>query len=490
MIFLTAEPGAGKTSVLSWLSNRRPDKPFAGLIGARFFCFEPIRPETPVIAPDASRVRPEDLWFSLLSQLREGLRRRLYELQVPLRNDLLTWGEARAHVLRLASAIGRERGQRFVFVIDGIDHAARAVTNDAAADRRFLCIACQAQMSLRSSQSACSSPGSPPHTMRINTRNGYRASIPRSGKSHCHRLQPDDVTALYDSANSKLPPQQRDEVVRLIVARAKGNTLATVFAVAETERAASLNDLAGRLDNRHLADGLNVYYDSIWQHMLLTAGDLAEGVDACLVGALSLARTGLSPSLLATHFENGSSPEAWWRTLLENLGPLLTAGDDGFRVRHNDVRVFLTTRFTQLLPERRQHVFSQLADYYRSPTSDRLTAHVQLFDLLAFAGRSAESARIFSVDWVIEAAAVGIETEQLYKECMMAVRGLPLLKDWALVGAVACASATVAAPWLCSGAIRSIFRLSGTPSSAVPSFRGDGTPLDAMDHQRTTCPCF
>lgn len=228
------------------------------------------------------------------------------------------------------------------------------------------------------------------------------------------------------------------------MARAKGNTLATVFAVAETERVASLDALAGRLDNRHLADGLNAYYHSIWQHMLSAAGDLASGVDACLVGALSLARTGLSPSLLADAFREWEQPAAWWRTLLENLGPLLLAGDDGFRVRHNDVRVFLTTRFTQLLPERRQHVVSQLADYYGSPASDRLTAHVQLFDLLAFAGRSAESARIFSVDWVIEAAAVGIETEKLYKECMMAVRGLPVLKDWTLVGAVACASATVA----------------------------------------------
>ena len=160
--------------------------------------------------------------------------------------------------------------------------------------------------------------------------------------------------------------------------------------------------------------------------------------------ALSLARRGLPPSLLADAFREWQQPEAWWRTLLENLGPLLTAGNDGFRVRHNDVRVFLTTRFAQLLPERRQHVVSQLADYYRSPISDRVMAHLQLFDLLAFADRSAETARIFSVDWVIEAAAVGIETEQLYKECMMAVRGLPLLKDWALVGAVACASATVA----------------------------------------------
>jgi hypothetical protein len=61
VFFLTAEPGAGKTSAISWLANRRVESPFAGRIGLRFFCFEPIRPEAPFIAPDASRVRPSEL---------------------------------------------------------------------------------------------------------------------------------------------------------------------------------------------------------------------------------------------------------------------------------------------------------------------------------------------------------------------------------------------------------------------------------------------
>ena len=96
VFFLTAEPGAGKTSAVSWLTNRRVESPFAGRIGLRFFCFEPIRPEAPFIAPDASRVRPGELWVSLLTQLREGLLGRLKALRVPVRNDLLTWEEASA----------------------------------------------------------------------------------------------------------------------------------------------------------------------------------------------------------------------------------------------------------------------------------------------------------------------------------------------------------------------------------------------------------
>jgi hypothetical protein len=126
VVFLTGEPGSGKTSVVSWLANRRTVSAFQGPIGIRFFCFEPIRPEQPFISPDSSRVQPEELWFSLLAQLRRGLEGRLRELNVPLRNAFLTWQEARAHVIRLADSLGREVGRRFVISIDGIDHAARA----------------------------------------------------------------------------------------------------------------------------------------------------------------------------------------------------------------------------------------------------------------------------------------------------------------------------------------------------------------------------
>ena len=126
VVFLTGEPGSGKTSAVSWLSNRRTENAFHGIIGIRFFCFEPIRPEQPFISPDASRVKPEELWFSLLTQLRRGLKGRLHEFKVPLRNAFLSWSEARGHVLRLADVLGQELGRRFVISIDGIDHAARA----------------------------------------------------------------------------------------------------------------------------------------------------------------------------------------------------------------------------------------------------------------------------------------------------------------------------------------------------------------------------
>jgi hypothetical protein len=108
VFFLTGEPGSGKTSAVSWLANRRTEQAFQGIIGIRFFCFEPIRPEQPFISPDASRVTPEELWFSLLTQLRRGLKGHLHKYKVPLRNAFLSWNAARGHVIRLADVLGHD----------------------------------------------------------------------------------------------------------------------------------------------------------------------------------------------------------------------------------------------------------------------------------------------------------------------------------------------------------------------------------------------
>ena len=223
---------------------------------------------------------------------------------------------------------------------------------------------------------------------------------------------------------------------------ARGNTLATVFAVAEAETVSSVDELGSRLADRRLSDGLAAYYSSIWQHALRGLADLAEGVDACLVASFSLARRGVTPEFLAAVFGEWDRPAGWWATLLEDLGPLLTTGLDGYRIRHNDVRVFLAGRFAALPLTRQRRVASQLADHYGREDCDRIAAHLQLLDLLKLAERP-ETSRAFDVDWVFEAGALGIETDQLLAECEAAVQGLAQLREWPLVVSVACAAQTL-----------------------------------------------
>lgn len=444
VFFVTAEPGAGKTSLLSWLSNRKTDRPFTGIVGIRFFCFEPIRPESPFVAPDDSRVQAQDLWFSLLTQLREGFRRgrRLHELQIPIRNEFLTWPEARKHVLRIASRLGKECGKHFVILIDGIDHAARsAQTTPAQAAEFFSSLPGPDELKGKSIRLLVAGQPSDLYSNHYPVWLQGQHSFVRHIK--LPKLHYDDLQTLYRERPGKLPLNLQDNVTRLIETFAKGNTLASVFAVAEAWEAESLEALAQRLMDRHLADGLSEYYQSIWKHTLVSAGDFASDVDCCLVGAISLARQGVSPEFLAATFQEWNLPAAWWRIRLESLGPLLTEGTDGFRVRHNDVRIFLSGRFAGFPPPRRQKVISQLVDYYLKPDSDRTAAHIQLFDLLKLAERQVEASRIFTVDWVREAAAVGIDYRQLRAESELAIRGLSQLRDWRLVVGVACASQTL-----------------------------------------------
>jgi hypothetical protein len=442
IVFLGADPGAGKTSVLSQLANRRVDAALTGLIGLRYFCFEPIRPDAPVISPDAGRVRPENLWFSLLTQLREGLKRRLRELRVPLRNSLLTWQEAKNHVLRLAEKLGAELSRPFVIIIDGIDHAARAAQSGVQDATEFFATL-PGPDSLAGKLVRVLIAGQPPEHYQQQYPSWLHGDHPQVRKISLERLQTADVRAVYAASKTRLPSQQAEEAIRLIEENAGGNTLATVFSVAEAESVETLEEFAERLIQRRLRDGLETYYRSIWQHALQTAGDLARYVEPNLLGALSFARQGVTPELLAAAFPKWERPAPWWRYLLVTLGPMLVESDDGFRVRYNDVRVFLSARFSAYQVGERRMVASELVDYYRSPQADRRAAHRALFPLLNLAGRTAEAPREFSVEWVFEAAAFGIDIEQLIEEFNMALCSLSELREWPAVLNVACAGQTL-----------------------------------------------
>lgn len=442
IVFLSGDPGSGKTSVLSQLSNRRPARPFESIIGLRYFCFEPIRPESPFIAPDASRVRPEELWFSLLAQLREGLKGRLRDLSVPVRDDFLTWQDARTHVLRLASLVGDELQRPFVIVVDGIDHAARASQSMPEQSRAFLA-SLPGPEELKGRRIRFLIAGQPPEFYSDRYPTWLCGTHPSVRRVDLPLLQRADVAMLYSDQKSKLPLEQSGNVVDLIFSHGKGNTLSTVFAVAEASRAASLAELDDRLRSRRLSDGLDAYYASIWSHMLQDTGRYSTGIEPSLVGVISLARRSISPELLANMFVEWQQPVGWWRARLDSLGPLLTSDSDGYRVRHNDVRVFLASRFMAHALTTRNHVTGLMADWYLRETSDRLDAHTQLLDLLTLSGRRAELSRVFTVHWVFEAGALGIDSEQLRTECSAAVEGLTELRDWNLVVTVACAAQTL-----------------------------------------------
>ncbi len=446
VIFLSAAPGAGKTSVLSRIELRRTDRALSGIVGLRYFAFRPITPYSPLIPADADYyVKPERLWFSLLSQLRNELSGRLAKYRVPIRNNLLAWQDARDHVLRLAHQIGTEIGRRFVIVVDGIDHAARAgrARYDPEIARDFF-TSLPGPEELSAKQIRLLVAGQPaehypeyPSWLRAPSDNVQRMDL--------GPLERSDIAELLKAAALRMPHAEWDEAVEAITRAAKGNTLSVVFAVEEAKGCSSVQKLQLRLHDRALREGLQAYYESIWKHAFsnLPAGHAQIGIEAALAGTLSLVRERISGAFLATVFPALELTEAEWHLILANLGPLVVSEETGFRVLHNDVRVFLSAHLAGRPNAEKKWICSALADYYLEPVSDRRAAHGTLLSLLRDSDRQLEWARIFTVGWVFEAAAHDVPFDEVWRECELALRAGVELRDWDVMHELACATETL-----------------------------------------------
>jgi hypothetical protein len=439
VLFLSADPGSGKTSILSQLANRRTEDALKGVVGIRYFAFRPITPTSPIIPPDADRfVKADTLWFELLQQLRRGLRGRLRAYSVPVRNELLDWSTAREHVLRLAERLSVELGRPFVIAIDGIDHAARAEIHDPSSVREFFrSLPAPEELDRRGIRFLIAGQPSEnypqyPDWLRLPSQQVQHLSI--------GTLEKPDIDLLLQSSAPELARDQLamcNHVVREIT---QGNTLAVVFAAAEAAFCSDADQLRERLMNRELQSGITAYYRNIWDHCLK---DEPPDISMVLAGALSLARERVNGALLISAYPTLKRSAAQWDMLLGRLGPLLVAEDKGYRVRHNDLRVFFRNRLKASPAVLRRTIASGLADHYVKLSSNRRISHASLFVLLRDAGRDDEWPRFFTVHWVMEAAALGLSYYDIEPECVAAIRSVARMKVWSLLGELGCACETL-----------------------------------------------
>jgi hypothetical protein len=446
IIFLCAEPGAGKTSLLSRIEMRRSDKVLSGVVGLRYFAFLPITPESQGSPTETDySVNPERLWYSLLSQLRSDLSGKLWDYVVPVRNEILTWQQARDHVLRIADRIGRELGRKFVIVIDGIDHAARAGRlryEPALAFDFFRSLPGPEELEgkeirlLVAGQPAADYDEYP--SWLKGQENGVLQVDLRS-------LTKADVAELLSGKNPGFPTEDWDRAIDTITDETSGNTLAVVFAVEEASSCSSAEQLRLRLGNRRLRSGLRAYYQSIWQYAFSeqSQADGILGAEIAIAGTLCFVREGISGEIMASAFPGLGYSSDYWHLALAKLSPLVVDRGSGFQVLHNDIRVFLANYFGERRGTERSWVAGCLADYYCSPTSNRRVAHASLYQLLRTAGRQSEWARAFDVRWVFEAAALGEPFQEVALQCKEALSAAVDLRDWDVLLQVACATETL-----------------------------------------------
>lgn len=443
IVFLCADPGAGKTSLLSRIEMRRNEKPLSGIVGLRYFAFLPITPDSRGSPTDTDYyVDPKVLWFSLLSQLRRDLSGALWKYSVPVRNELLTWRQAREHVIRLADRIGQELGRDFVIVIDGIDHAARAGRlryDKAFAEEFFRYLPGPEELAGRrirllvAGQPAANYEEYPPW-LKLPVDGVATVELKPLGKR--------DIAGLIEDKQPGIPHGAWDEVLEIILTASGGNTLSVVFAIEEACAITSCEKLRERLENRRIGQGLRYYYESIWDYAF---SDLTRypGIKTALAGSLCMARELLSGKYLASVFRGLGHSSDFWHLILVRLGPLVVADENGFRVLHNDVRVFLGNLLGEQTPAERVWVSASLADHYLAPGSNRQMAHASLRQLLRYAGRESEWAQVFTVEWVFEAAALERTFREVDEQARSALAASLELRDWDVLHELACAVETV-----------------------------------------------
>jgi len=424
VVFVMGEPGSGKTALLSSLANRRDP-----VIDARYHAYRPITPENQLLPADAGRTTSaRALWSDLLLQIRPLARGQLAQLQVPVHAASLSVDDHRAHVLRLANALGERQERPFVIAIDGIDHAARA---GAATESFLTSLVPPGQVP---SHVAFLIGGQPPEGyasyptwLRAPTSGVRRIDIPS--------LSLDDTLDLVRARLPESPPSDQENAARDVWQRCQGHTLSTVFAVEEAVLLAEdLSRLATHLDARQLASGIEAYYNGIWSSATRVFPLPATSVR--LAACLCLMPVRATPATIRDTLGADEGAAVNWGDLLRKLRPLVVEDSEEFRVVHNDVRVFLHG-LLQADPSLYRDCASRLADHLMSG-EDAAARHAAAQNLLGVAGRPADQAAVFTPAYVLEGHAIGRSLDTLTEQGLVAADALAAVgPDWNVAHGVA-----------------------------------------------------
>ncbi|WFM70500.1 ATP-binding protein [Halomonas sp. CKK8] len=422
VVFVSGEPGSGKTALLSHLANRRDP-----VIDARFHAYRPITPENQLLPADSEVTKPRSLWSDLLIKLRPLARGRLFELQVPVHAGSLSVEELRAHVLRIANMLGEAEGRPFVIAVDGIDHAARAgegpdtflaslVPPDQIPEHVTFLIGGQpSEAYLRQY----------PDWLRHGAAGVEMYRLPRLGL--------DDVRALI-GARLNVNSDLANAVARDIHTACEGHTLSTVFAVEEARLLGDeIDGLSSLLANRRLTSGVEGYYKAIW---LATTREFVNASALRLAACLTLARSRTTPKMLRAVVDPDGTMPVNWMDVLRALRPLVVEESQGFRVFHNDFRVFLHG-VLRGDPDTYRESASLLGDFLRDG-DDPLARHAAVQALYGIAERPRDQASVFEPSWVLEGHAIGRGLDILTEQAVTAAEALAAIKpDWSLAHQVA-----------------------------------------------------
>ncbi len=403
VVFLSGDPGSGKTSIVSYLQAE------TNLFLLRFHTFKPISPEQHFYNADPGMCTAENLWGTLLIQLRQKFRGRIAEFNVPVSNKLLTVEGMRSHVMRLLGILAQDhssRQDRIFVCIDGIDHAARA-----NADMSFLKTL---PASSEIPDGVCFVIVGQPIELYRDQYPIWLTTYTGVEKIEVPKLKCDDIKQLL-LAHGKQFADAVDGLADLIFQKTEGNNLSVVYAIEEIKSIDTLEKAVVALNESNIGTDIQQYYAHIWDHMRTELSRIApaivfpESVVAC---PLLLMNGRVNTGILASAISNGLRETAW-RQILNRLYPLVVRieCDGEYAFFHNDFRVFL---MGVIAPYREayEETARQLAEYLLQNDSGT-NKYVLGIPLLQSAKREDLIPQYFDTEFVIGALSEGISKQRL-----------------------------------------------------------------------------
>lgn len=402
IIFVSGEPGSGKTSIMSYLQASND------LFYLRYHTFRPISPEQHFYNLDAGQCSPENLWGTLLIQIRKKLKGHLYEYNVPVNNKYLTIEQIREHVLRLLGIVSNQerKGERLFICIDGIDHAARA--------NNTITFLSTLPKSVEIPDGVCFVIVGQPIEL-------YREQYPLwlseeqyVEKIMVPKLTIEDVIPLIEGKAGGLA-EKATEVATLLFQYTQGNNLSTVFAIEEIKHLSCIEDIARVISNRCISSDIQQYYNYIWDYVkdeirkLNVPGIAPESLVAC---PILLLNGQVNIRILANALSQSIS-ESDWRVIFNSLFPLIYETDTSgvYALFHNDFRVFLMGQISNYI-EKYQGIAFELANYYLQ-NDEGIDSYVNAIPLFQCAQKENEIPDIFTPEYVINALAEGVSKQRL-----------------------------------------------------------------------------
>lgn len=403
IIFLSGDPGSGKTSTISFLQSEY------NLFLLRYHTFRPISPEQHFYNSDPGMCTAENLWGALLIQLRKRLKGHLAEHHIPVNNKLLSVVELRRHVMRLLGILGQAAvatGKKEYICIDGIDHAARAkIPVTFLASLPLPTEIPDGVCFILAGQPATMYQDQYPHWLSTGT-DIERISMPKLEIPDIMQLILDRAPQLSDTA---------DDLAKRIFQKTEGNNLSTVFAVEEIRLLNSAEAVMEKLQQSGISGDVQQYYNYIWAHMKTELSGIMgsiifpESIVAC---PILLMNGRVNTRILGAALGYGMG-KAEWDMILERLSPLvIRINNEGeYALFHNDFRVFLMG-IIHSYQARYEEIALSLAKYLLQ-NNEGLLSYVMGIPLLQCARKEELIPQYFTAEFVINALAEGISKVRL-----------------------------------------------------------------------------